>query len=427
MYDLVIKNGHLIDPAHGVDRACDLGIADGHISQVGGAMEGQEVIDATGLIVCPGLIDLHVHLREPGQEWKEDILSGSRAAAAGGFTIICPMPNTAPTNDNASVTRLMLKRAELAPVKVWPIGALTHGLRGETLADLGELFETGCVAFSDDGRGVQDGLVMRHAMEYIRPFGVPVIIHAQDDCLFDHGVMNEGWRATELGLRGICNAAEDMHIDRDIRLCEITGTPLHVAHISTRGGVDLVRRAQIRGLAVSAEAAPHHFLLTDEEMPAFDTHWKMSPPLRSPVDRDAVRDAVIDGTIAAIATDHAPHAPEEKERPFDEAPFGIIGLETCLPLSLSLVRDHGMAMKDLVARLTSGPAAILGIDAGHLGPGAAADVTIFDPNAAWTYDSDRHFSKSRNTPWEGQPMIGRAVYTLVDGRVVYRKGELVTA
>jgi dihydroorotase len=427
MHDLVIKNGHLIDPAHGVDHPCDLGITDGRVAQVGGGMEGREVIDAAGLIVCPGLIDLHVHLREPGQEWKEDILSGSQAAAAGGFTTICPMPNTVPTNDNASVTRLMLKRAELAPVKVRPIGALTHGLKGETLSDLGELFDTGCVAFSDDGRGVQDGLVMRHAMEYLHPFGVPVIIHAQDDCLFDHGVMNEGWRSTELGLRGICNAAEEVHIDRDIRLCEITGTPLHVAHISTRGGVDLVRRAQARGLAVTAEAAPHHFLLTDEEMPDFDTHWKMSPPLRSPADRDAVRDAVIDGTIAAIATDHAPHAPEEKERPFDEAPFGIIGLETCLPLSLSLVRDGGMAMKDLIARLTSGPATTLGIDAGHLGPGAVADVIIFDPGAAWTYDSDHHFSKSRNTPWEGRPMIGRAVYTLVDGRVVYRHGELLTA
>ncbi|MGD2063902.1 MAG: dihydroorotase [Nitrospirota bacterium] len=427
MYDLVIENGHLIDPAHGIDRPCDLGIQDGRVAQVGGDMEGRDIIDAAGLIVCPGLIDLHVHLREPGQEWKEDILSGSRAAAAGGITTICPMPNTAPTNDSASVTRLMLKRAELAPVKVKPIGALTHGLQGEALADLGELFETGCVAFSDDGRGVQDGLVMRHAMEYLRPFGVPVIIHAQDDCLFDHGVMNEGWRATELGLRGICNAAEDVHIDRDIRLCELTGTPLHVAHISTRGGVDLVRRAQARGLAVSAEAAPHHLLLTDEEMPPFDTHWKMSPPLRSPADRDAVRDAVIDGTIAAIATDHAPHAPEEKERPFDEAPFGIIGLETCLPLSLSLVRDHGMTMSDLIARLTSGPAAILGIDTGHVGPGAVADVTIFDPHTTWTYDSDRHFSKSRNTPWEGRPMVGRAVYTLVDGRVVYRHGELVTA
>jgi len=427
MYDLVIKNGHLIDPTHGIDRPCDLGIADGRVAQVGGAMEGRETLDAAGLVVCPGLIDLHVHLREPGQEWKEDILSGSRAAAAGGFTTICPMPNTVPTNDNASVTRLMLKRAEVATVKVRPIGALTRGLQGETLADLGELFDTGCVAFSDDGRGVQDGLVMRHAMEYLRPFGVPVIIHAQDDCLFDHGVMNEGWRATELGLRGICNAAEEVHIDRDIRLCELTGTPLHVAHLSTRGGVDLVRRAQVRSLAVSAEAAPHHFLLSDAEMPAFDTHWKMNPPLRSPADRDAVRAAVIDGTIAAIATDHAPHAPEEKERPFDEAPFGIIGLETCLPLSLTLVRDHGMAMRDLIARLTSGPAAILGIDAGHLGPGAVADVTIFDPHATWTYDSARHFSKSRNTPWEGQPMVGRAVYTLVDGRVVYRHGELVAA
>ncbi|RMF80504.1 MAG: dihydroorotase, partial [Nitrospirae bacterium] len=303
MHDLVLANGRIVDPASGVDRVADLAIDAGRVAALGEGLPGRERVDCTGLVVCPGFVDLHVHLRDPGQEWKEDLISGGRAAAAGGFTTICCMPNTDPTLDTGAVVRDVVERAAAAAVRIRPVGAITRGLAGERLAEIGEMVAAGAVAISDDGRGVQDGRLMRRALEYARPLGIPVAIHAQDDPLFGDGVMNEGWRATELGLAGIPAAAEETQIDRDIRLCRLTGTPLHVAHISTAGGVELVARAQAAGLPVSAEATPHHLLLTDEQMPAYDTNWKMSPPLRSPADREAVVAALAAGTIAAIATD----------------------------------------------------------------------------------------------------------------------------
>ncbi len=424
MSDLLLKNGRLIDPANGIDATTDLLIRDGRVAAIGEGLDGAELLDCSGLVVCPGLIDLHVHLRDPGQEWKEDLLSGGRAAAAGGFTTVCCMPNTDPTNDTGAICRDIVERAAAVPAHILPVGAITRGLRGETLAEIGEMVEAGAVAISDDGRGVQDSRLMRRAMEYAKPFEIPVVIHPQDDHLFGHGVMHEGWRATELGLAGIPSAAEESHVDRDIRLCALTGTPLHVAHLSTAGGVELVRRARGAGLPVSAEVTPHHLLLTDADMPAYDTDWKMSPPLRSATDREAVVAALADGTIEAIATDHAPHAPEEKERPFDDAPFGVIGLETCLGVVLSLVREGRISLPDLIHRLTAGPARLFGLAGGHLGVGAPADICCFDPEARWRVEPERFHSKSRNCPWAGAELIGRPVHTLLGGRTVYRDGTM---
>ncbi|NCO56864.1 MAG: dihydroorotase [Nitrospirae bacterium CG18_big_fil_WC_8_21_14_2_50_70_55] len=425
MFDLVLKNGRVIDPAHGVDATTDLAIRDGRVAALGAGLAGAEGIDCTGLVVCPGLIDLHVHLRDPGQEWKEDLLSGAQAAAAGGFTTLCCMPNTVPTNDTGAITRDLVERAVAIPVHLRPVGAISRGLAGKELAEIGEMVSAGAVAISDDGCGVQDGHLMRHAMEYARPFKIPVIIHPQDDTLFGHGVMNEGWRATELGLAGIPAAAEEAQIDRDIRLSALTGTRLHVAHLSTAGGVELVRRAQAAGVAVSAEATPHHLLLTDADMPAYDTHWKMSPPLRGAADRAALVAALADGTIQAIATDHAPHAPQEKELPFDDAPFGVIGLETCLGVVLALVRDGRISLADLLHRLTAGPARILGLATGHLAVGAVADLCCFDPQAPWRVEPERFYSKSRNSPWAGQELTGRPLHTILAGRIVCRDGTVV--
>jgi len=425
MPDLVLKNGRVIDPANGVDATTDIAVRDGRIAALGDGLDGGEAIDCAGLVVCPGLIDLHVHLRDPGQEWKEDLSSGGRAAAAGGFTTVCCMPNTVPANDTGAITRDIVERAAGGPVHIRPVGAITRGLEGQQLAEIGEMVTAGAVAISDDGCGVQDSRLMRRAMEYAQPFGIPVVIHPQDDHLFGHGVMNEGWRATELGLAGIPNAAEDSQIDRDIRLSALTGTPLHVAHLSTTGGVELVRRAQGSGLRVSAEVTPHHLLLTDAEMPAYDPDWKMSPPLRSAADREAVVAALVDGTIQAIATDHAPHAPEEKERPFDDAPFGVIGLETCLGVVLALVREGRISLADLIHRLTAGPARLFDLDAGQIGVGAIADLCCFDPEARWRVEPERFYSKSRNCPWAGKELTGRPLHTIVAGRIVCRDGEVV--
>lgn len=427
MPNLVLKNGRVIDPAHGIDATTDISIRDGRIAAVGDGLTGAESIDCTGLVVCPGLIDLHVHLRDPGQEWKEDLLSGGRAAAAGGFTTVCCMPNTLPTNDTGAITRDIVERAAGGPVRILPVGAITRGLAGKALAEIGEMVTAGAVAISDDGCGVQDGRLMRRAMEYAKPFGIPVVIHPQDDHLFGHGVMNEGWRATELGLAGIPNAAEEAQIDRDIRLSALTGTPLHVAHLSTAGGVELVRRAQGAGLSVSAEVTPHHLLLTDTDMPAYDPDWKMSPPLRSAADREAVVAALVDGTIQAIATDHAPHAPEEKERPFDDAPFGVIGMESCLAVVLALVRDGRLSLTDLIHRLTAGPARLFNLDAGHLAVGARADLCCFDPEARWRVEPERFYSKSRNCPWAGKELTGRPLHTITGGRIVCRDGVVAAA
>jgi dihydroorotase len=422
---LLIKHGHVVDPASGTDAVQDVLIADGRIQKVGKGLKapaGAETIDATGKVVCPGFIDMHVHLREPGFEYKETIASGTRAAAAGGFTAIACMANTFPVNDNRAVTDYILARARVeGVVRVYPIGAVTRNLEGVQLAELAELAEAGCVAFSDDGKCVMNAELYRRAMEYALPFGAPVISHAEDCHLARRAPMHEGLVSTELGLSGQPAAAEDVMVARDIILAELTGAHLHVAHISTAGAVRLVREAKARGVRVTGEVTPHHLLLTDEAVRRYDPNFKMAPPLRTKRDVEACLEALVDGTIDCVATDHAPHALAEKEGEFADAANGIVGLETAVPLLLDrLVRPGIVDLPTLVTRLSTAPARLLNLPGGSLAPGANADVTILDLERAWTVDPSQFQSRARNTPFAGESGTGAPWMTLIGGVKVTR-------
>jgi dihydroorotase len=424
MARLLIKNGRVIDPASGHDGVADVWIEDGVIKGVGPNLTatGADVFDATGLIVAPGFIDMHVHLREPGFEHAETIESGSRAAAAGGFTSICPMPNTKPVNDNATVTSYMIEKARRhAVVNVYPIGAITKGSLGEELAAIGSMKQAGAVAISDDGRPVMNARVMRRAMESARSLGMPVINHCEDLHLSAGGDMHEGAESVRLGLRGIPGCSEDVMVARDILLAEVTGARYHVAHISSRHSVEMVKFAKSRGLAVTAEATPHHLALADRDMKPYDSNYKMKPPLRVPRDVSAVLEGVANGAIDAIATDHAPHPGSEKMQEFESCPFGILGLETAIGVTLEqMVYPGSIGVARMVQLFTTGPARILGIDRGTLAKGAAGDVTIFSVDREWTYDVNKSFSKSRNSPFDGKSFKGGPVATVVAGEVVWR-------
>jgi len=419
---VVIHKGRVIDPGR-INGPADVLIQEGKIAQVGKGLAvppGAIVIDASGKWVLPGFVDLHVHLREPGFEYKETIQTGTAAAVAGGFTSVCCMPNTSPVNDNQSVTEFILDKARAAGLAtVFPIGAITKGSEGKELAEFGELKDAGCVAVSDDGKPVMNGMVMRRALEYARTFNLTVVDHCECLHLSEGGCMHEGLVATELGLHSIPAAAEDVMVARNLALAELTGGRLHLAHLSTVGSVRMVREAKARGITVTAEACPHHFLLTDEAVREFNTNAKMNPPLRSRKDVDAIKAGLKDGTIDAIATDHAPHADFEKQREFDYAPFGIVGLETAWGLALTLVDEGVLSVEQVVASLTVQPARAFGLSKGTLAVGADADVTIVDPEAQWVVEPEQFRSKGRNTPFAGWKLKGRVVSTLVGGRVVY--------
>jgi dihydroorotase len=419
---ILIKGGQVIDPGR-FNGIADVLIEDGNISAVASGLAaptGALVIQAAGRLVLPGFVDLHVHFREPGFEYKETIQSGTAAAVAGGFTSVCAMPNTNPVNDNQSITEFMLDRAKAAGnAHLYPIGAITKGSEGKELAEIGDLRRAGCVAISDDGRPVMNSLVMRRAMEYARGFDVPVVDHCEDLHLSEGGCMNEGLVSTELGLPGIPSAAEDVMVARNVSLAELTGARLHLAHISTAGSVRMVREAKSRGLKVTAEACPHHFTLTEELARGYNTHAKMNPPLRTWQDVQAIKEGLRDGTIDVIATDHAPHASQEKQQEFTEAPFGIVGLETALSLTLALVDEGILTMESAVEKLATAPARAFSLDAGTLAVGAPADLAIVDPHMQWEVDPSRFRSKSRNTPFAGWKVKGRVTTTIVSGRMVF--------
>jgi dihydroorotase len=420
---VLLKNGRVIDPANGIDAVHDVLLANGTVDRVGAeltAPDGATVIDATGKIVCPGFIDMHVHLREPGYEYKETVATGTRAAAAGGFTAVCCMANTDPVNDNGAVTDYILAKAKSeGVVRVYPIGAVTRRLKGEELAELAELADAGCVAFSDDGKPVKNASLYRRAMEYTLPFGAPIISHAEDPDLAKDTAMNEGVVSTELGLPGSPAAAEDVMVARDILLAELTGAHVHIAHLSTAGAVRLVRDAKARGVHVTAEVTPHHLVLTEEAVRSYDPNTKMSPPLRTKRDVEALIEALVDGTIDCIATDHAPHALSEKEGEFDQAAFGIVGLETAVSVLLDrLVRPGLVPLTTLVARFSAGPARLLNLPGGSLAPGRPADVTVLDPDRELTIQPGRFHSRSRNTPFGGWSVTGAPWMTIVGGQVI---------
>ncbi len=419
---LLIQGGHVIDPGR-INGVADVLINNGTIAAVGPNLavpSGATVIPAAGRLVVPGFVDLHVHFREPGFEYKETIQSGTDAAVAGGFTSVCAMPNTNPVNDNQAVTEFMLERAKAAgTARLYPIGAITKRSEGKELAEIGDLRRAGCVAISDDGKPVMNSLVMRRAMEYARAFDVPVVDHCEDLHLSEGGCMNEGVISTELGLPGIPSAAEDVMVARNVSLAELTGARLHLAHISTAGSVRMVREAKARGLKVTAEACPHHFTLTEEVTRGYNTHAKMNPPLRTSLDVQAIKEGLRDGTIDVIATDHAPHATQEKQQEFTEAPFGIVGLETALPLTLALVDEGVLTLESAIEKLATAPAKAFSLNAGTLAVGAPADVAIVDPDRQWEVDPSKFRSKSRNTPFAGWKVKGRVTTTIVSGRVVY--------
>ena len=427
MSSLLIRNGTIIDPSQSLEAKRDLLIRDGRVAEIAESIsaEGVEDFDATGLIVAPGFIDLHAHLREPGFEYKETIESGARAAVAGGFTSVCCMPNTQPVNDNSSVTSFILEQARKANLaNVYPIGAITHGSKGEQLAEMGEMKTAGIVAISDDGKPVLDSGIMRRAMEYAADFDLPVVDHCEDCCGASGWAMHEGAYSALMGLTGLPGAAEDLHVGRDILLSEMTGTRIHIAHISTARSVDLVRQAKARGLAVTCEVTPHHFTLTDEDVyrSGYDTNFKMAPPLRTRADLEAILEGLRDSTIDAIATDHAPHHANEKMYEFDKAPNGILGLETAVSLTLDRLVNRGViSLERMVELLACNPAKIFKLDRGTLKIGAVADVTIFDPEKQIKVDASKFQSKSRNTPFDGWELKGAPVATIVGGRIVWQE------
>lgn len=449
MTRLLIRGGRLLDPSKDRDEVGDLLIENGRIAAIGagvaeavagkvsgglpdavsettlhevrlGEPDAIQVIDAGGAWIVPGLVDVHTHLREPGQEYKEDLASGGRAAVAGGFTQIACMANTHPVNDDPSVTQYILDRAgKESPAKVRPIAAATRGLNGQIMTEMIALREAGAVAFSDDGATIMDAQVMRRVLDYSKLAGAPVIVHAEDCHLRGGGVINEGAVSTKLGLPGNPAAAEEIMVARDLRLAGLTGAHLHIAHVTTAGSAELIRRAREAGLRVTAEVTPHHLTLTDEATMTYDTNTRVAPPLRSAADVEALKQALVDGVIDAIATDHAPHAVYEKEVEFTEAPPGMIGLETAVPISLELVREGRLSPVEWVRRLSLNPARLLGLPGGRLAEGEPGDIALIDPERLWTYDPALGHSKSRNSPWAGHEMTGRTLATVVDGRLVY--------
>ncbi len=428
MKPILVRGARVIDPAAGRDEVADLLLVEGLVKGVGrglGAPDGAEVLDAKGLVAAPGFVDLHVHLREPGREDVETIATGARAAAAGGFTSVCAMPNTDPVTDNQAAVGFIVRQAGLAGfARVYPIGAVSLGQKGEQLAEFGEMVGAGAVAVSDDGKPVATAHLMRTALEYALTFGIPVIDHCEDVTLSQGGAMHEGLTSTRLGLKGIPRSAEDVVVARDIALAEVTGGHVHFAHVSTAGAVRMIREAKGRGLRVTGEATPHHFTLTDAACEGYDTNAKMNPPLREGGDVEAVRAALADGTLDCVATDHAPHHYDAKEAEFDNAPFGVVGLETALGLGLSELVGMGvLTLPQLVQRMTAGPAAVAHLPGGTLRVGGPADVVVFDPEAEWTVEPARFFSKSRNTPFAGRRLRGTVRWTIVGGRIVHTAGD----
>lgn len=426
---LLLKGGRVIDPANDLDDIRDVLIADGKIKAVDRNIQAADAVvyDVTGKIVSPGWIDMHVHLREPGFEHKETIYTGTRAAVAGGITAVAAMPNTNPVADNQSVIAFVKdKGRQVGYAKVFPIGAITKGSQGEELAEIGDMYEAGAVAISDDGKPVMNGQLMRLAMEYARMFDLPVISHAEDLKLANDGFMHEGYVSTVLGFRGIPSVAEEAMVARDLLLAQMTDSRLHIAHVSTKGAVEMIREAKKRGIPVTAEVTPHHLTLTDEAVQSFDTSTKVNPPLRAKEDQEALLQGLVDGTIDVIATDHAPHAGEEKEVEFAYAPFGLIGLETMVPLVVDrLVHQGRLTWKDAIAKVTVNPARILGLELGTMTVGQAADITVIDPEKVARVDKERFYSMARNTPFDGWDLKGWPVMTIVDGRVLMEDGRLV--
>jgi dihydroorotase len=425
---ILLQGGRVVDPGQRRNEALDVLLVDGQVAQVGagiGSPDGALVLDCSGRVVLPGLVDLHVHLREPGAEHKETIATGARAAAAGGFTSICAMPNTDPVIDSpATVGFVAAAGREAGFSRVYPVGAISLGQKGERLTEIGELVEAGAVAITDDGSPVMDSGLMRRALQYALAFDIPVADHPEDLGLSRNGVMNEGLVSARLGLAGKPNASEDVHIARDLLVAELTGGHIHLQHISTRLGVDMIRRAKARGVRVTAEAAPHHLLLTDEAVDGYRTDAKMNPPLRAEADRQAVEDGFLDGTLDTLATDHAPHHYDEKEQAFDDAPFGVSGLETALGLMLThFVRTGKMELSTLVERMSLQPARAFGLPGGTLGEGMPADVTVVDLEREWTVDPRVFHSRGRNTPFTGEVLQGRVVWTVVGGRVVHEVAQ----
>lgn len=429
MPSLWIRHARVIDPATKRDRIDDLFIVDGRMvsSLPAAARKRARQIDARGLVACPGFVDVHVHFREPGQTHKETIATGTRAAAAGGFTTVVCMPNTSPVADSVGTIQFMKDAiARDAVVKVYPTGCITVGMKGQALAPIGSLKRAGVVAITDDGDCVQSNDLMRRAVEYARMFDLPVMDHCQDHSMTQGAVMNEGVVSTRLGLRGWPNAAEDLIVARNVILSEYTGAHIHLQHISSRASVDIIRRAKARGVRISAEATPHHFALTEEALGTYDTNFKMNPPLRTEADRQSLIAGLRDGTLDIIATDHAPHTESEKDREFDHAPNGILGLETALAISLEiLVRKNRFKLAKVVDLMTRRPADLFKLPAGSLAPDAPADVCLFDPDEVWTYDAKAGFSKSSNSPWNGQTLRGRVKHTIMNGRVVFDGRRIV--
>lgn len=422
---LVIKNGHLIEPTLGISEPMDVLMKHGKIVGIGKGLEGSAEIDATGLVVCPGLVDPHVHFREPGFESKEDIGSGSRAAARGGFTTVVTMANTMPRIDNAGMVEFVNRRArETAIVKIRPAACATKEMKGEELTEMAELKEVGVVAVTDDGKDIRSSAVMRRVLEYANMVGLVYMAHCEDEDLAEGGAMNEGFTSTVLGIPGIPKAAEEVRIDRNIRLAEICGAHIHIQHVTSAGGIEIVRQAKKRGARVTCETAPHYWTLTDEAVKSFNANAKMNPPLREAQDVEGIIAGIKDGTVDCIATDHAPHTPTEKAVEFALAPFGILGLETSLALTITgLVGPGHITLERAIALLTAEPARICNLDAGKLYEGGPADITIFDPKATWTVNENEFASKSRNSPFLGMTVTGRVKYTLVDGQVVYQDGN----
>lgn len=426
----LIKNGYVADPANNISKITNVYIEDGIITEVGDCdeLDGEkvQVIDAEGMVVAPGLVDMHVHLREPGQEYKEDIETGTRAAACGGVTSVACMPNTEPVCDNETVVRYIKSRAkEAGYVNVYPVGAISKGLEGKYLSEIGEMAFAGAVAVSDDGRPVENSALMRRAMQYSEMFDVPVISHCEDMALGE-GDMNEGAVATEMGLRGISPAAEEVMAARDVLVAESINARVHIAHISTKNTVELIRRAKARGVKVTCETCPHYFSLTEEACRGFNTNAKMNPPLRTPEDVKAIKEGLSDGTIDCIVTDHAPHHPDEKNCEFGYAKNGIVGLETSLGLGIKyLVKEGWLTIDELIEKMSKNPSEVLGIAKGTLSVGRSADIVIFDPNKKWIVEADKLHSKSKNTPFDGFELYGKPEYVFVGGETVIYKGELM--
>ncbi len=427
---ILIKNGHLVDPKNKLDELMDILIEDGRVKKVAKkiADKANRDIDAKGKVVCPGLIDIHVHLRQPGHEYKETIETGLRAALKGGITGVCPMANTNPVADSRSDMEFMTGEARrLGLANLWPVGAVTMKQEGRELTEFGEMKKGGAVALSDDGRPITDSSILRRALSYAKKFDLPILIHAQDESLFCGGCMNEGFVSTKLGLAGIPVEAESTEVSRDIQLADLTGGRLHFCHISSKKSLDVIHQAKSQGSRVTAETCPHYFHLTDESVLHYNTNAKMNPPVRRTEDVTAVKKALKDGTIDVIATDHAPHAESEKDAEFDQAPFGIIGLETSLPLSLGLVKEKVMTLTQLVEKMSLNPARVLKIDRGHLSEGAVADITIFDPAKEWVVDKTKFESKSKNSPFIGWKMKGRATDVWVAGVQKLKDGEITSS